>query len=76
MKPVMLSLLFAAFNNGVAAAASGARDDNSSIFIWIFFGMTGLIVAVLLVPALRLLLGIIGSVEDTDETVEEKVPRS
>ncbi len=40
-----------------ALAASGAREDNSGIFVWIFLGFCALIVVAQLVPALLMMLG-------------------
>ena len=38
-------------------AASGAREDNSGIFVWIFLGFCALIVVAQLFPALLMMLG-------------------
>lgn len=75
MRAVTMSLLFAALNTGRASAASGAGEDSSSIFTWIFFGIVGLIIAVLLVPAAKSLRNLARNVETKSETAEEKVPR-
>lgn len=40
-----------------ALAASGAREDNSGIFVWIFLGFCALIVVAQLIPALLMMLG-------------------
>lgn len=56
-------------------AASGAGEDSSNIFTWIFLGMIGLIVAVLLIPATRSILGLARGVEKRSEAAEEKVPK-
>ena len=40
-----------------AFAASGAREDNSGIFVWIFLGFCALIVAAQLIPAVMVTLG-------------------
>ena len=40
-----------------ALAASGAREDNSGFFVWIFLGFCALIVAAQLLPAILLALG-------------------
>lgn len=76
MRAFTMSLLFAALNTELAGAASGAGEDSSSIFSWIFFGMVGLIIAVLLVPAARSLRNLAGDVDNSAETAEEKVPRN
>ncbi|MSN24708.1 MAG: hypothetical protein GJV46_02445 [Geobacter sp.] len=41
-----------------AFAASGGREDNSGIFVWIFLGFCALIVVVQVVPALLLFFGL------------------
>ena len=40
-----------------ALAASGAREDNSGIFVWIFLGFCALIIVAQLIPALLMMLG-------------------
>ncbi|BDV42090.1 hypothetical protein GURASL_10130 [Geotalea uraniireducens] len=40
-----------------ALAASGAREDNSGIFVWIFLGFCALIVVAQLMPAVFMVLG-------------------
>lgn len=40
-----------------ALAASGAREDNSGIFVWIFLGFCALIIVAQLAPALLMMLG-------------------
>lgn len=40
-----------------ALAASGAREDNSGIFVWIFLGFCALIIVVQLLPAVMMMLG-------------------
>ncbi len=40
-----------------AFAASGAREDNSGMFVWIFLGFCALIVAAQLIPAVMVTLG-------------------
>ncbi len=40
-----------------AFAASGAQEDNSGIFVWIFLGLCALIVIGQLVPTLMVMLG-------------------
>jgi uncharacterized membrane protein YeaQ/YmgE (transglycosylase-associated protein family) len=40
-----------------AFAASGAREDNSGIFVTIFLGLCGVIVIGQLVPAVMVMLG-------------------
>ncbi|GLI37407.1 hypothetical protein KI811_13140 [Geobacter hydrogenophilus] len=50
-----LVLLFGSVSS--AFAASGAREDNSGIFVWIFLGFCALIVVLQLVPAVLMMLG-------------------
>lgn len=40
-----------------AFAASGAREDNSGIFVWVFLGFCALVVVLQLMPAVLMLLG-------------------
>ncbi|GFE56361.1 hypothetical protein [Geobacter sp. AOG1] len=40
-----------------AFAASGAREDNSGLFVWIFLGFCALIIAAQLIPAILVTLG-------------------
>jgi len=40
-----------------ALAASGAREDNSGIFVWVFLGFCALVVVLQLMPAVLMLLG-------------------
>jgi hypothetical protein len=40
-----------------AFAASGAREDNSGFFVWIFLGFCALIVVAQVMPAVLMMLG-------------------
>ena len=40
-----------------AFAASGVREDNSGIFVWVFLGFCALIVATQVIPAALLMFG-------------------
>ena len=40
-----------------AFAASGAREDSSGIFVWVFLGFCAMIVVAQVVPALLLMFG-------------------
>ena len=40
-----------------AFAASGVREDNSGIFVWVFLGFCALIVAAQVIPAVLLMFG-------------------
>ena len=57
-----------------AFAASGAREDSSGIFVWVFLGFCALIVVAQVIPAVLLMVGMakgIGSVVK-DELAEAK----
>ena len=41
------------------AAASGLREDNSGIFVWVFLGFCALIVVAQVIPAILLMTGMI-----------------
>jgi hypothetical protein len=48
-----------------AFAASGAREDSSGIFVWVFLGFCAMIVVAQVIPAVLLMVGMargIGSV--------------
>ncbi|NTW98709.1 MAG: hypothetical protein HGB35_02025 [Geobacteraceae bacterium] len=40
-----------------AFAATGAREDTSGIFVWVFLGLCALIVVAQVIPALLLMTG-------------------
>ena len=42
-----------------AFAASGLREDNSGIFVWVFLGFCALIVVAQIVPAILLMTGMV-----------------
>ena len=44
------------------AAASGLREDNSGIFVWVFLGFCALIVVAQIVPAILLMTGMVKGV--------------
>jgi len=44
------------------AAASGLREDNSGIFVWVFLGFCALIVVAQVIPALLLMTGMVKGV--------------
>ncbi|MSM39763.1 MAG: hypothetical protein GJT30_09125 [Geobacter sp.] len=46
-----------------AFAASGAREDSSNLFVWIFLGMCALIVVVQLFPAIMMIVGFASGVK-------------
>ena len=41
------------------AAASGLREDNSGIFVWVFLGFCALIVVAQVIPAILLMTGMV-----------------
>ena len=47
-----------------ALAASGAREDNSGIFVWLFLGFCALIIVAQLVPAVLTMIGMAKGVAD------------
>lgn len=56
-----------------AFAASGAREDNSGVFVWIFLGFCALIVVAQLVPAVLTMFGMAkGVAEGMKEKAEAK----
>ena len=44
------------------AAASGVREDNSGIFVWVFLGFCALIVVAQVIPAVLLMTGMVKGV--------------
>lgn len=44
------------------AAASGLREDNSGIFVWVFLGFCALIVVAQVIPAILLMTGMVKGV--------------
>lgn len=40
-----------------ALAASGAREDNSGVFVWLFLGFCALIIVAQVIPAVLMMLG-------------------
>lgn len=48
-----------------ALAASGAREDNSGVFVWIFLGFCALIIVAQLIPAVLTMLGIAKGVKES-----------
>ena len=45
-----------------AMAATGAREDNSGIFVWVFLGFCALIVVAQVIPAVLMATGMIKGV--------------
>jgi len=55
--PVKNALMMTIGSASSAFAASGAREDNSGLFVWIFLGFCALIVIAQLMPAVLMMLG-------------------
>jgi len=57
-----------------ALAASGAREDSSNMFVWIFLGMCALIILMQLMPAVLMIMGFAKGVRKGSElqTAPEK----
>ncbi len=47
-----------------AFAASGAREDSSGIFVWVFLGFCALIVIAQVIPAVLLMFGMAKGIKD------------
>ncbi|KAF0218605.1 MAG: hypothetical protein FD174_2698 [Geobacteraceae bacterium] len=57
MKTLIHAIIAAIATTSSAFAASGAEEDNSGVFVWIFLGMCALIVIGQLLPVVMLMLG-------------------
>ncbi|MBI4633123.1 MAG: hypothetical protein HY742_04470 [Deltaproteobacteria bacterium] len=57
-----------------AYAAAGAREDNSSIFVWIFLALCALIIVGQLIPALLVLTGFAKGLKKTEP--KEAAPKN
>ncbi|TWJ32405.1 hypothetical protein [Geobacter argillaceus] len=56
-----------------AFAATGAREDNSGLFVWIFLGFCALIIVAQLVPAIMVALGFAKAFGKQKEEVPQPV---
>ena len=54
-----------------AFAASGAADDGSGLFVWIFLGFFALIIVGQLVPAFMLITGLVKGIASKTEVKSE-----
>jgi hypothetical protein len=54
-----------------AFAASGANDEGSGIFVWIFLGFFAVIVVGQLIPAVMLITGLVKGILAKSETKTE-----
>lgn len=59
MKTIFNTIIATIAITSSAFAASGAGEDNSGIFVWIFFAMCALIVIGQLLPVVMLMLGFV-----------------
>ena len=57
-----LATLMGIIAPATAFAASGAHEDNSGIFVWVFLGFCALIVVAQIVPAVLLMTGMVKGV--------------
>jgi len=70
-----LAMIIGILAPATAFAASGAREDSSGLFVWIFLGFCALIVVAQLIPAVLLMFGMakgIAAKRETAATVENK----
>lgn len=54
-----------------AFAASGAREDNSGVFVWIFLAFCALIIIAQLLPAVLMMFGMAKGLTKAPETAKE-----
>lgn len=73
MRATAFAFLCAMVCTETTHAASGAAEDSAGVFIWIFIGMVGLILAVLLVPTARSIRRLVADTEKQADTVEERL---
>lgn len=52
-----LAMVMGIIAPATAFAASGAREDSSGIFVWVFLGFCALIVVAQVIPAVLLMFG-------------------
>ncbi len=68
----LMAILAGSFS--AAYAATGGREDNSGIFVWVFLGFCALIVVAQLIPALLLMFGLVKGVSKERELAKEPAP--
>jgi hypothetical protein len=71
----VLAMLMGIIAPVTAFAASGAREDSSGIFVWVFLGFCALIVVAQVIPAVLLMFGMakgIGSVVKEEMATTKK----
>lgn len=66
---VLLTVIIA--NATTVWAADAAREDNSGLFVWIFFSFCALIIVAQLIPATMLLLGLAKGVKKETSPAKE-----
>jgi len=70
-----LAMVIGILAPATAFAASGAREDSSGLFVWIFLGFCALIVVAQLIPAVLLMFGMVKGIaakRDTEVAVQKK----
>lgn len=73
MKTLQSTIVMALCSASSAYAATGAREDNSGIFVWAFLGLCALIVVAQVMPALLMLTGLVKGMEKKKETAAETI---
>ena len=66
-----LATLMGIIAPATAFAASGASEENSGIFVWIFLGFFAVIVVGQLIPAVMLITGLVKGIIAKAETKTE-----
>ena len=73
----LITTIVAALAPATAFAASGAREDSSGIFVWVFLGFCALIVVAQVIPAVLLMCGMVkGVVSVVKDEMEEAKTKS
>jgi hypothetical protein len=70
-----LAMIIGILAPATAFAASGAREDSSGLFVWIFLGFCALIVVAQLIPAVLLMFGMVKGIaakRDTEVALQKK----
>ena len=73
MKTLQLTVVTALGSASSVFAATGAREDNSGVYVWIFLGMCALIVVAQIMPALLIITGLVKGMEGRKESATETV---
>lgn len=56
-------------------AATGAREDNSGLFVWVFLGFCALIIVAQLIPAIMVALGFAKAIGKHKEEIPHPVKK-